>query len=91
MIKQLFNLPDDILKHVIFSFVDASDLMNIEDALRRGRGVGDETEVLLKLFYEKIKDCILEGDTTIPADRSVLTWMYISMMYSFGSYDSQRA
>lgn len=77
MIKQLFNLPDDILKHVIFSFVDASDLMNIEDALRRGGGGGDEIEVLLKLFYEKIKDCILEGDTTIPADRSVLTWMYM--------------
>jgi len=71
MLHHLFNLPDDVLKQVVFLFVDVVDLMNVEEALR----IGDEIQ--LQRFYMKIKDCILVGDTTVAADRSQLTWMYL--------------
>lgn len=70
MLKPLFNLPEDVLKHVVLSFFDAADLMNIEEALRLD-------EIQLKLFYEKIKDCILVGSIFSAVDRSVLCWMYM--------------
>lgn len=82
MLKPLFYLPDDVFKHVVLLFFDATDLMNIEEAIRLD-------EIQLKVFYEKIKDCILVGSTVAAVDQSFPGCT--CMMCLCGSYDSQKA